>query len=43
MPDWASTGNKTLIFMKYWLHRVTGGDNALEFAHPLFFLGIEFT
>lgn len=23
--------------MKYWLHRITGGDNALEFAHPLLF------
>ena len=22
---------------KYWLHRITGGDNALEFAHPLLF------
>ena len=37
MSDRAYTGNKTLIFMKYWLHRVTGGDNALEFAHPLLF------
>lgn len=23
--------------MKYWLHRITGGDNAIEFAHPLLF------
>lgn len=23
--------------MKYWLHRITGGDNALEFAYPLLF------
>ena len=23
--------------MKYWLHRITGGDYALEFAHPLLF------
>lgn len=23
--------------MKYWLHRITGGDNALEYAHPLLF------
>ena len=23
--------------MKYWLHRITGGDNALEFAHTLLF------
>ena len=23
--------------MKYWLHRITGGDNALAFAHPLLF------
>ena len=23
--------------MKFWLHRITGGDNALEFAHPLLF------
>lgn len=23
--------------MKYWLHRITGGDNALGFAHPLLF------
>lgn len=22
---------------KYWLHRITGGDNAIEFAHPLLF------
>ena len=22
---------------KYWLHRVTGGDNALEYAYPLLF------
>lgn len=22
---------------KYWLHRITGGDNALAFAHPLLF------
>lgn len=23
--------------MKYWLHRITGGENAIEFAHPLLF------
>lgn len=23
--------------MKYWLHRITGGDYALEFSHPLLF------
>lgn len=23
--------------MRYWLHRITGGDNALGFAHPLLF------
>ncbi|MBR3489100.1 MAG: restriction endonuclease [Bacteroidales bacterium] len=23
--------------MNYWLHRITGGDGALEFAHPLLF------
>ena len=23
--------------MKYWLHRITGGDHALPFAHPLLF------
>lgn len=23
--------------MKFWLHRITGGDNALEFAYPLLF------
>jgi len=23
--------------MKYWLHRITGGENALGFAHPLLF------
>lgn len=23
--------------MKYWLHRLTGGENALGFAHPLLF------
>jgi len=23
--------------MKYWLHRITGGDNAVAFAHPLLF------
>jgi len=23
--------------MKYWLHRITGGDNALGYAHPLLF------
>ena len=23
--------------MKYWLHRITGGENALAFAHPLLF------
>jgi len=23
--------------MNYWLHRITGGDNALEFAYPLLF------
>lgn len=23
--------------MKDWLHRITGGDNAIEFAHPLLF------
>ena len=23
--------------MKYWLHRITGGDNALEFADTLLF------
>ena len=23
--------------MNYWLHRITGGDNAIEFAHPLLF------
>jgi predicted Mrr-cat superfamily restriction endonuclease len=22
---------------KYWLHRITGGENAIEFAHPLLF------
>lgn len=22
---------------KYWLHRITGGDYALEFSHPLLF------
>ena len=23
--------------MKYWLHRITGGENAIEYAHPLLF------
>lgn len=23
--------------MKYWLHRITGGDHALQFAHPILF------
>ncbi len=24
--------------MNYWLHRITGGDHAMEFAHPLLFV-----
>lgn len=32
------SGRKTLIKMKkYWLHRITGGDNAFEYAYPLLF------
>ena len=23
--------------MRYWLHRITGGETALGFAHPLLF------
>lgn len=28
---------KKLKAMKYWLHRITGGDNALGYAQPLLF------